>query len=175
MDGIEPVTSPAFAIAGGGEELIYEILSCSCAFVFNEGSDLFGSRKVAVEIDEEASSKSGEVGWGSKVEIVLIEFLLNEGVDGVSWGGGRGSNEFFEGPPVGVDSFCLGSGSGVRGAAFDPVYQDFNFFVRQLLFWRHLVVRVLVPDGGDDEGFFWFARDNGGAAITSFSPTAFGV
>ena len=94
MDGIEPVTSPAFAIAGGGEELIYEISSCSCAFVFNEGSDFFGSRKAAVEIDEEASSKSGEVGWGSKVEIVLSKFLLNEGVDGVSRGRGAGAVSF---------------------------------------------------------------------------------
>ena len=140
MDGIEPVTSPAFAIAGGGEELIYEISSCSCAFVFNEGSDFFGSREVAVKIDEEASGKSDTVGGRSEVEMVLSERFLNEGVDGMSWGGGRGSNEFFERPPVGVDSFCFGIGSGVRGAAFDPVYQDFNFFVGQLLFWRHLVV-----------------------------------
>ena len=130
MDGVEPPSGPAFAIAGRGEELIYETLSGSWAFVLDEGSDLFGSGEVAVKIDEEASGKSDTVGSRSEVEIVLSELFLNEGVDGMSRGRDLWSGEFFKGPPVGIDGFCLGIGAGVGGAAFNPVDQDVYFFVR---------------------------------------------
>ena len=59
MDGIEPVTSPAFSIPGGGEEIVYEVLNGSGVFIFGEGNNFFGSGEVAVEIDEESACKSG--------------------------------------------------------------------------------------------------------------------
>ena len=110
--------------------MIYQTLSGSWVFVLDEGSDLFGSWEVAVKIDEEASGKSGTVGGRSEVEIVLSEFFLNEGVDGMSRGRDLWGGEFFKRPPVGIDGFCLGIGTGVGGAAFNPGDQDVYFFVR---------------------------------------------
>ena len=124
------MAGPALAIAGRGEEFIYKILSGSWAFVLDEGSDLFGSVEVAVKIDEEASGKSDTVGGGRKVEILLREFFLDEGVDGMSRGRDLWSGEYFKGPPVGIDGFCLGIGAGVGSAAFNPGDQDVYLFVR---------------------------------------------
>ena len=78
---------PAFSIARGVEEMVDELFGGLGTLVFDVSGDFFWSGEVTVEIDKEASCKGGSVSGGSKIEIILGEFLLNKGVDGVPGNG----------------------------------------------------------------------------------------
>ncbi len=112
---IEPVAGPAFAVAGGVEELFDGGGVVFGGGVLEEGVDLLGGGGEAGEVIVEPAEERARVGWGCGLGLGGFEFSEDELVDGVGgpvlvldWGR-VGLGEGLEGPVV------LGGGLGCGG------------------------------------------------------------
>jgi hypothetical protein len=135
---VEPVTGPAFAVVGGGEEFVDEFFVGERVGVLDEEIDAVGVWGEAVEIEGETPDEGAAVGdWGGG-EVLMGEGFLDERVDGgVVWEGGW---DGLNGPVVeGLVGFlALGVGFGPMGTGGDPVLEDFDGGGRKSVsLWGH--------------------------------------
>src|SRR5713101_7535819 len=81
VDHVEPVASPALAIARGSEQPVDQFLVGDGRAVSNEGIDLLGRGWKAVQIVGEPPDQCAAIGLRRGLHALLIERGQNEGVD----------------------------------------------------------------------------------------------
>ena len=86
VDDVEPVTTPAFAIAGGGQEAVGgaadgggQVLG---SFLL-EGSEFIGRGRQADQVEVQAAKDCARVGGGGGLQVLLLELRQDKAVDRV--------------------------------------------------------------------------------------------
>ena len=169
---VEPVPSPALAVAGRGEQAVDQLLVGVGRAVGDEGLDLLPGRRQAVQVEGEAADQGGGIRFGGRGELLLGEFGRDEGIDGVACGvrirlrNGR-FGERLERPELGL---VAARGWGVRPqrALFDPGADLGDLRGRQ----RRIAHRHLGFNAGDhaqQQALVGLARHDGGSVQAALS------
>ena len=186
---IEPVTAPAFAVGGGGEEAVDEG-GVGGIGIFKrirfEGGDLGRGGREAGEVEGEAADQRAAVGSGVGGEAVVREFGEDEVIDGgfdprrVGGSGGGGDCGLADGlerPVFFADAAVAGGGgtglgrggdAGIGGAAADPLGEVGDLRVSEFFaLGGHLELVVFVTDRGEEEATRRLAGDEGRAGVAA--------
>ena len=158
---IEPVPSPAFAVAGRGEEALDKLFIGVGRAVGDKRSDFYGRGRQAVEVEAHAADEGGAVGLGGGSDFFRREPGENEGVDGIS--DRRGGSVYF-----GNDRTLRGREGPVlvpRGALGDPTLEE--VFLREgeravRFRRRHDLLGVGTENASNEFAVVGFAGDDGG-------------
>ena len=86
VDNVEPVPSPAFAVARRGQQPVDQFLVSRGISVGNEGIYFFRRRRQARQVKREPADERAAVGDRRRRQLFLGERLADEEVDGVAFG-----------------------------------------------------------------------------------------
>ena len=173
---VEPVASPFFAVARGGEQAVDFVLPGVGGFVVEEeiGFGLGGGQ--AEKVVGGAPQEGEAVGGGRFGDAGGGEFAVDEGVDGIAGGGvGRdgGANGFAEGPP-GVGGVCGDGSGGPCCARVDPGFDGGDLVGGKGTAGRHGDIANM-SDGFIEEAVGGVAGDEGGPAAAAFEEVVAGI
>ena len=169
-----------FAVGGGGEEAVDDLVVGSGRGVPDEGLHVGGMGRQADEVEVDAADERGFFCGGVRAHALGLEFSEDEVVDGVFDPRGildgreRGLFNGLEGPVILTHAGVRGRVAGgdvdarVGGAAADPLGEIGDLLVGEFFaFGGHLEVFVFVADGPDEERLVGFTGDDRGAGVAA--------
>ena len=180
---VEPVLTPAFAIAGTLEETVDEVAGGFVRILregLAEGDNIFGSRGQAVEVKKEAAHELAGIGGGGGFEVIFLQLLRDEMIDrtfrpafaaGGQDGFGHGLDRppvfvfFGEAVPVGL-ALC-GHFGGPGRTEGDPFFEGGDLGGLKLFLRRHGKVGIGATDRFDHDGLGRLPRDESRTGVAA--------
>ena len=150
-DDVEPVSAPALAVMGRGEQVIDEPVVGGLRGIGHESLDLFRARREADEIDKQATDEDPGIGGGGRSEAGVPESVEHPGIDGAPHPPvgrrrrQRRLRERLQRPPVPAGPRRGREGERIErlfapsGAPLDPGAEKSFFSVIEGMLRRHLV------------------------------------